>query len=169
MKQNLSQQIQILNDRSGVVTYEQSVEIIEMFLVSIEHSLRYHALSYFSGNYKTDLKDRNAANIKASMDSEADKVISACRRQVAVFKLPSGETFKQFLDKLHPLNEGIVNETKQQGIHYFTEKQREDDSTQKLVDDYTEFVHAAINLAKKDIMAELEKKYLIQRKKTQAE
>ena len=86
--QYLSQQMQIFNDRSGVVSYEQAVEIVELALLGIEYSLRNHALSYFAGNYKIDLKDGNIANIEASMDAEGDKVINASRRQLSVFRLP---------------------------------------------------------------------------------
>jgi hypothetical protein len=167
--QSLSQQMQIFNDRSGVVTFDQALEIVDMYLVGIEYSLKNHALSYFNGNYKIDFQNGNIASIKASMDLEADKVINSCRRQVAVFRLPEGETFKHFFDKLHPLNDGLIDETKKQGVIYFTDKQRVDESAQKLADDYAGMVHVAINLAKKDIMIELEKQYFVSAKKSQGE
>ena len=167
--QYLEQQIQIINDRSGVVTYEQSVEIIELALLGIEYSLRNHALSYFSGNYKNDLKDGNIANIEMSMDAEADKVINASRRQLAVFRLPGGETIKQFFDILQPLDKGFIDETKKQGTAYFTMEERQGDSPQKLVDDYTRFVHASINISRKEVMAELGKQYIMPSKKHQGD
>lgn len=167
--QYLSQQMQILNDRSGVVTYEQAVEIVELALLGIEYSLRNHALSYFSSNYKNDLQDGNIANIEASMDAEADKVINASRRQLAVFRLPGGETIKQFFDRLQPVSEGFIDETKKQGIAYFTKEERGSDSTQKLVDDYTRFVHAGINISRKQVMSELEKQYFMPLKKNKDE
>lgn len=165
--QYLEQQMQILNDRSGVVTYEQAVEIVELALLGIEYSLRNHALSYFTGNYKNDLKDRNIANIEASMDAEGDKVINASRRQLSVFRLPGGETLKQFFDRLQPLDKGFIDETKKQGVVYFTKEERGNDSTQKLVDEYTRFVHTAINISRKEVMAELAKQYSIASKKKQ--
>lgn len=165
--QYLGQQMQIFNDRSGVVTYDQAVEIVELALLGIEYSLRNHALSYFSGNYKNDLKDGNIANIEASMDAEGDKVINASRRQLSVFRLPGGETFKQFLDRLQPLDKGFIDETKKQWVIYFTKEERENDSTQKLVDEYTRFVHTAINISRKEVMDELAKQYSIASKKKQ--
>ncbi len=165
----LSQQMQIFNDRSGVVTYEQAVEIVELALLGIEYSMRNHALSYFSGTYKVDMKDGNIANIEASIDAEADKVINASRRQLAVFRLPGGETVKQFFDRLQPLDKGFIEETKKQGIAYFTKEERQGDSTQKLVDDYTRLVHAAINISRKEVMSELEKQYSVSLKKKQNE
>ena len=167
--QYLSQQMQIFNDRSGVVSYEQAVEIVELALLGIEYSLRNHALSYFAGNYKIDLKDGNIANIEASMDAEGDKVINASRRQLSVFRLPGGETFKQFFDRLQPLDKGFIDEAKKQGITYFTKEERGNDSTQKLVDEYTRFVHTAINISRKEVMTELAKQYFISSKNKQGE
>lgn len=158
---NLSQQMQIFNDRSGVVTYEQGVEIVDMYLVNIEHSLRDNALSYFSGSYKEDLQDGNTPAIEASIDLDTDKIINSCRRQVMVFKLLEGETFKQFFEKLHPLNDGLICETKKQGIAYFTQEARNNESLQKLLDAHATMLHVAINSARKDIMAELENRYSV--------
>lgn len=102
----------LIEREKHVLTHTQAIALTDLYLSSIQAELRSAIPILLPGRFPDLVRRKDVAGTKREIDRLVNELITKTRDKVAYFRINGDQSFKEFLDIVNPINEGIIDDAK---------------------------------------------------------
>lgn len=101
---------------SGTLTYPQAKDLADLYLEAIQRELHLSISDFLNSKYENCILNNDVETIKRFINHTTTESIIKTRSKMSNFLIIGGQSYKEFIEKISPIDVGIIATAKEEAL-----------------------------------------------------